>query len=210
MFCANCGSKIEKSSKFCHHCGVGVSANLLTLKKESKIKQISKPSLNTDNLRETLEEYQAKTNIKNKKEAKKYLNQLKALFWIVFLSMIIIHSLSELKSELATILFIPYILLLIYFIYFCTKILKAERLPKSNAALCIIFAPLSWAWLYPLMANPLKIILEEKQPPIRLNEAEKKQKAAKANKKFWRNFWIITEIIIGIFTISLIAIFLLT
>lgn len=210
MFCANCGNKIEESSKFCHHCGTNVGADLSTPKKAKKTEQISKTNVNTDNTRETVEEYQARTNIKSKEEAKKYLNQLRVLFWVVFLCMVVIRGLGESESELAAILFIPYIGLLIYFIIFSVKVLKAEKIPGANALWCIFFAPISWLYIYPLMADPLKIILEEKQPPIRLNEAEIKQKTAEANKKFWRNFWIIIGIVVGVFVISLIAIFLLT
>lgn len=210
MFCANCGSKIEESSKFCHHCGANIGAHLSTPKKSKKTEQISEINVNTDNTRETVIEYQAKTNIKSKEEAKKYLNQLRVLFWIVFLSMVVIRGLGESESELAAILFIPYIGLLIYFIIFSVKVLKAEKLSGANALWCIFFAPISWLYIYPLMADPLKIILGEKQPPIRLSEAEKKQKTAEANKKFWRNFWIIIGVVVGVFVISLIAIFLLT
>lgn len=210
MFCANCGSKTEEDSKFCHHCGTNVGADFSTQKKTKKTEQISKTNVNTDNMRETAEEYQTRTNIKSKEEAKKYLNQLRALFWIVFLSMAVIRGLGESESELAVIFFIPYIVLLIYFIIFSVKILKAEKLSGANALWCIFFAPISWLYIYPLMADPLKIILGKKQPPIRLSEAEIKQKTAVANKKLWRNFWIIIGIIVGIFAISLIAIFILT
>ena len=36
MFCANCGSKIEENSKFCHHCGANIDADLLIPKKAKK------------------------------------------------------------------------------------------------------------------------------------------------------------------------------
>ncbi|MCU0680133.1 MAG: zinc-ribbon domain-containing protein [Planctomycetes bacterium] len=173
MFCANCGSKIEEGSKFCHHCGANVSVDLPIAKKSKKTEQINKINVNTDNTRETVEEYQIRTNIKSKEEAKKYLNQLRALFWIVFLSMVVIRGLGEVESELVAILFIPYIGLLIYFIIFSVKVLKAEKLSAVNALWCILFAPFSWLYVYPLMANPLKIIIGEKEPPIRLNEAKK-------------------------------------
>ncbi len=181
MFCANCGSKIEEDSKFCHHCGTNVGANLSTPQKTKKTEQISKSNTNTENARETMEEYQARTNIGSKEEAKKYLNQLRVLFWIVFLSMVVIRGLSKSESELAVILLVPYTGLLIYFIIFSVKVLKAEKLSSANALWCILFAPISWLYLYPLMADPLKIILGEKQPPIRLNEVKRKQD--EANKK---------------------------
>lgn len=210
MFCANCGSKIEESSKFCHNCGTTVGAGLSIPKKSKKTEQVSETDINTNNERETVEEYKEKTNIKSKEEAKKYLNQLRVLFWIVFLSMVIIRGLGESESELAAILSIPYIGLLIYFVIFSVKVLKAEKLSGANALWCIFFAPISWLYIYPLMADPLKIILGEKQPPIRLSETEKKQKIAETNKKFWRKFWILIGIVGGVFVVSLIAILLLT
>ncbi len=36
MFCANCGSKIEGSSKFCYSCGANIDADLSITKKETK------------------------------------------------------------------------------------------------------------------------------------------------------------------------------
>ncbi|MCK4554743.1 zinc-ribbon domain-containing protein [Candidatus Parcubacteria bacterium] len=208
MFCANCGTKIEENSKFCHNCGNSVINDLPTLKNEKQLN--NEVNATTNDTRETAEEYLAKTDIKNVEEAKKYLGQLKALFWIVFLSMVVIRGLGESESELAVILFIPYIGLLIYFIYFCVKVLKAEKLPKANALWCVVFAPISWLYLYPSMADPLKIILGKKQPPIRLSDSERKQKRTEANKKFWRKFWIIVGAVVGIFAIALVAIYYLT
>ncbi len=176
MFCVNCGSKIEDGSKFCHNCGININIDLSTPKNVKKTEQVIKTNVKTDNTRESAEEYQAKTNIKSKEEAKKYLNQLRVLFWIVFLSIVVIRVLGELESELVAILSIPYIGLLIYFIVFSVKVLKAEKLSSVNALWCIFFAPISWLYIYPLMADPLKIILEEKQPPIRLNETEKNKR----------------------------------
>ncbi len=210
MFCINCGSKVEEGSKFCPHCGINFGVESLISKKENKTEQIDRISI--DSIRETVEEYQSRTNIKSKEEAKKYLSQLKAMFWIVSLSMIFMRIIGELESELTVILFIPYIGLLIYFIIFSVKVLKAEKLSGANALWCIFFAPISWFYLYPLMADPLKIILGKKQPPVRLSEMEIKQKAAKtvaANKRFWRNFWMIVGVVLGVLAIGSIIIFIL-
>ncbi len=212
MFCENCGTKIEEDSKFCYNCGTIVGNNLPILKKVKQVKQhdeIKKTNIGIDNPRGTAEEYLTKTDIKNTEEAKKYLRQLKALFWLVFLSIIIIRGLGESESELAAILYIPYLGLMIYFIYFCVKVLKIEKLPKINALWCILFAPISYLYLYPLMADPLKIILGEKQPPAHLNDTERKQKNIEANKKFWRTFWIIIGVVSVFFAIMITVIYFL-
>lgn len=206
-YCANCGSQIEKDSKFCHNCGASVSAELPISKKNEQINVAS-----TDSSRETAEEYQARTNIKSKEEAKKYLGQLKAFFWIVFVSMLVMRGLGESGSEIVFILLVPYIGLLVYFVVFSAKVLKAEKLSRASALLCIFFAPFSWLYLYPLMADPLKIILGEKQPPVRLSSAEIKKRAEKIaadDRKFWRNFWIIVGVFVGIFAFVLVAVSLL-
>jgi len=210
MYCPECGLSLDKNCKFCHHCGVNIGADLLIPQKVKKTKQIGRANVNVDKTRETVEEYQARTNIKSKEEAKKYLKQLRVLFWIVFLSIIAMRGLSESESELAVMLVIPYIGLLVYFIIFSVKVLEAEKLSGANALWWIFFAPISWLYIYPLMADPLKIILGEKQPPIRLSETERKQKSVQANKKFWRNFWVITGTLFGIFVVSLIIVILLT
>lgn len=200
MFCANCGTKIENGAKFCHHCGTDVDNNSPTLKKEKQVEQNSeiKKDIKSDNLRETAEEYLARTDIKNKDEARKYLNQLRALFWIILLGRFVLG-----ESDILAILYLG---LFIYFIVFCSKVLKAEKLSKANALWCIFFAPISWLYLYPLMTDPLKIILGKKQPPIHLNNEERKQKAIEVNKKIWRDFWTTLKIVAGIFIVILIVI----
>lgn len=208
MFCRNCGDKTEEGAKFCHNCGVEIGVSLPISKKEEQ----TTSSTQLGGLRETAEEYLARTDIKDAGEAEKYLNWIRALFWIVFLSIVVMRGLSESDSDLAVILFFPYIGVMIYFIYFCAKVLKAERLPKANALWCVVFAPFSWLYLYPLIADPLKIILGKKQPPIRLSDSEKaveRQKATEASKRFWRRFWMIIGIVISIFVVSLIVIYLL-
>jgi hypothetical protein len=147
------------------------------------------------NNRYTLEEYLAETNIKNKEEAKAYLRELRITFWVVFLCGSILYSLNESDNKLVFLFFIFYVCFSVYFIYFCFKLLKIEKIPTGNAWFCIIFAPISWLYLYPLLANPLKIILGEKQPPIRMSGAEK-QKIYEKSKRRWGKvsvvLWILT------------------
>ena len=203
MFCVSCGTKIKDEAKFCYHCGMNIDNSLLILKKEKQAGQNSevKKDIKSDNSRETAGEYLAKTDIKSKDEARRYLNQLKALFWIIFLGIFVLG-----ESDILAILYFG---LFVYFIVFCLKLLNAEKLSKANAFWCIFFAPISWLHLYPLMANPLKIILGEKQPPIHLSNKEREQKATEFHKKIWREFWMALKIVIGILTVILIAMYLL-
>ncbi len=173
MFCANCGYKIEEKSKFCHHCGTGTNIDFINPKKTNKTEQISKNNVNVDNINEVVREYQARTNIKSKEEAKKYLKQLKNLLWMFFLNFILMIFFGESESGVAAIFYITHIGLLVYFVIFSLKLLKAENLSRANALWCVFFAPISWLLLYPLMANPLKIILGEKLPPTQLNNIRK-------------------------------------
>ncbi|MDD4290095.1 MAG: zinc ribbon domain-containing protein [Patescibacteria group bacterium] len=163
MFCQHCGVKIEENTKFCHHCGAKTNSNTLQLKKEGAKKNIETQGSSINNERETVEEYLSKTNIKNKEEAKKYLNQFRILLWTVFISMVFVRGLNESAPEGSLMFGIIYLGLLIYLIIFCVKILSVEKQPKINAIWCIIFAPLSWLYLYPLIADPLKIIIGQKQ-----------------------------------------------
>ncbi|MDD5043075.1 MAG: hypothetical protein PHD51_00180 [Patescibacteria group bacterium] len=158
--------------------------------------------IESNNSREIAEKYLARTDIKHTEQAREYLNRLKVLFWIAFVGSIVLRGLSESESELVVIFFILYIGFLVYFIYFCTKVLKAEKLSKANALWCMVFAPLSWLWFYPLITDPLKIILGEKQPPIRLSDAERKQRATETNKKILR-LWISAGVVVLIFVVIL-------
>lgn len=195
MFCTNCGSKLEEGSKFCHCCG--------TSTKESVSSTITGRS---DQNRETKEGYLSRTGITlTKEEAKKYLRQTRSLFWLVFLALLMMRALSlneETNDQFLILFFIflPfYFILLIYFIFYCTKVLKAEHISRANALWCVFFAPLSWLYLYPLITDPLKIIIGKKQPPILLNKEERR----KRNKKSWRNFWIMIGFLVVIFILTL-------
>lgn len=188
MNCTNCGAKIDESSKLHHQCGTVINT----------ISKVEQP--NTKTL-ETREQYLANTSIKDIAQAKGYLKQLKLLFWIVFIFSLVVELLdySEFYSnDLFGLLGIVNLGLIIYFIYFCSKVLKAEKISRWNALLCVFFAPLSWIYLYPLITDPLKIITGEKQLPVVLTELEKQQKATKDNKKFWREMWRMIGVFLGI------------
>lgn len=172
MFCKSCGNKIEDNAKFCGYCGAKNISNLSSLGEEKE--SINGPYPDKV-LNETVEEYQSRTNIKSKEEAAMYLGKLKKLFWGVFLGGIPIRILDSFLRESSAdvlgsifiVLFIAYLGLSIYFVVFSVKVLKAEKLSPLNAAWCIFFAPISWLYLYPLITDPLKIILGKKQPPKR-------------------------------------------
>lgn len=155
MFCSNCGAEQPNESKFCQKCGHKIN------RKDQKTRDLA---------------------LITKADAKKYLIRLKILFWAVFLSIGVIRALGESKNELAAILFFPYLGLVIYFIIFCVKILKAEKLSKANALWCVIFAPISWLYFYPLITNPLKIILGEKEPPAVLSKEQVAENTKKSRR----------------------------
>ena len=161
MLCNQCGLELPKKSKPCPRCG---SNNKNTSGKKDT-------ALDTDRI--TKEEYMALTNIKSPEEAKKYFARLKRLFIGTFVSSTImkIFSYADDSSDLSAffnfIFFVLTITILIYFIIYSVKVLKAEKLSKIYAGFCIILAPMSWLWFYPYIMDPLKIILGEKKPPLR-------------------------------------------
>lgn len=211
MFCINCGVKLEKNSKFCYHCGILIEEDLILEKTKGVKKEIIKSGNTMPNEeRETIEEFLAKTDIKSIEEARGYLVQIKILFWTAFLFMIFINALGESETELSTVFVVLYLIFLVYFIFFCAKVLKAERIPKSNAFWCIFFAPISWFYFYPLISDPLKIIVGEKKPPIRMSEEDRKRLYKEGSKKFWKRFWVTVGIIIGVLGAAMAAIVILS
>jgi len=161
MLCNQCGLELPKKSKPCPRCG---SNNKNTSDHKDKI-------LDTDRI--TKEEYMALTNIKSPEEAKKYFTKLKKLFIGTFVFSTIMKIFSQVNDNGDINAFFDFIFLvltvtiLIYFIVYSVKVLKAEKLSKIYAAFCIILAPISWFWFYPYIMDPLKIILGEKKPPLR-------------------------------------------
>lgn len=214
MFCHNCGKNISNEANFCHSCGekrmiVSVTKNLPDNTRSQKIKDMPIEKESSDvklQQPETRESFMARTNIKSVAEATGYLRKLKGLFWLIFISSALVRSLSEAGSGIFSLMFLVHIGLLIYFIYFCVKVLKAENLPKSNAIWSVVFAPISWFYFYPLIANPLKIITGTIEPPNPLTGDEKKQRKIESDKKFWRRIKIGTGIFLTIFIIALVAI----
>ena len=156
----------------------------------------------------TPEEYLSETNIKNKEEAKRYLKELKIIFWVHLISLSFLYSSNESGNESAFVFFIFYICILGVFIYFCIKLLKVEKIPTGNAWFCVVFAPISWLYLYPLLANPLKIILGEKQPPIRISN-EKRRETYEKSKKHWKKVSIVLGILVSLWLLSVIINFIL-
>jgi small-conductance mechanosensitive channel len=143
----------------------------------------------------TKEAYLASTNIESIDQARSYLNKLRVLF----ISNFILSAIAEMDlGNFSAIVAIIELVLLIYFIFFCAKVLKAEKEARINAAFCILLAPLSWFWFYPRITNPLKIIIGKKQPPaslpLVLSEEELKLKKTESRKKFWKNILIASGI----------------
>jgi hypothetical protein len=214
MFCKNCGVRLDGDSLYCHNCGgnVGNGSQIkdkVSLKKRPATKTEPVASFTPSDVkrgwRETREEYMARLDIASVEEARKYLTNIKALFWIVLISWAIIQGLAESQPETAALLWLPYIGLYIYFISYCYKILKKEKLPGSNAALCILFAPLSWFALYPTIANPLKIIIGVKEPPEYKTDEERAREQIAYRKSSRRNIIILLAIIFLIILFAVIS-----
>ena len=134
----------------------------------------------------TKEEYLALTTIKSVEEARGYLLQLRVLFPLLLL----LIGLSEyLKLPTPYDLYFGIFCLVAwaYFVYFCRKVIKAEKFADTSYLLSIIFAPISWIWFYPAIMEPLLIITGEKEiaPGFNIKTVEEKLAAkAKANKSF--------------------------
>lgn len=75
----------------------------------------------------TPEEYLSETNIKNKEEAKRYLKELKTIFWVHLISLSFLYSSNESGNESAFVFFIFYICILGIFI-------TSRRIPQPFKA----------------------------------------------------------------------------
>lgn len=161
MFCSNCGKKIKEDSNFCYKCGFEVGIKLPVLKNNKNIEtEAFKNKLDKESRKN-----QAEINIISKERAEEYLDKLWVLFFFVFLGFIFFKfvNYTEEQETFIALSFI-YIGLLAYFVYFSAKVLKEEKLSRWNAVWCILFAPISWIYLYPLITKPLKAVL--KKPKI--------------------------------------------
>lgn len=218
MFCHSCGKEVDSNSKFCHHCGANLSSSSVPIVTKKKVMVVSAPSNQVENtIRRpgpmTKEEYMARTNIKSVDEAAGYLTRLKILFISVAVGMVVTRAGTEsIDANIYSAIWFAYIALLVYFVYFCVKVIKAEKIANTSAALSIIFAPISWIWFYPGITEPLKIIIGEKQPPHSLpaelshEEREKRKKAA--DKAFWHKFKIVIGISFGVVFIICLLVYL--
>lgn len=158
------------------------------------------------------EEYLASTSIKDADEAARYLKRLKILFWSFFWSGIVMQVISEIdttNSRYAIFYLIAmasYFALLVYFTYFCAKVLKKTNRKQYNAMFCFLFAPISWFYYYPYITEPLKIITGEIPLPPRMSEKTKKELKHNYAKgrKFMKYFWISTAIFVALFILALV------
>jgi len=206
MFCHKCGTKLsDEDSKFCHNCGAksanSQSTNSQIYKKAEPTPNISNtPKLQDKKEGLSREDYLALTDIKSTNEAKKYLSNLKILFWSVFIGMIIVRGGLVSDSDFFVLLWLAYLVLLIYFVVYCRKVVKLEKISNAWWPLSFLFAPISWIWFYPEIAEPLKIIIGEKSPPksfpLELTEEEKKKKE-EDYKKWQKKMLLILGIIVG-------------
>lgn len=205
MFCENCGNKIIEGTQFCHNCGSKISDD------DHEEKKVSPQNNQSSNKPMTREDYMAHTNIKSEEEAKEYLNRLNFLFIAVFIGMVIVNGTADSIDEgLYAIIWLANIALIIYFVWYCVKVIKAEKISKATAAFSIIFAPISWLWFYPNITDPLKIIVGKKVPPVSLPNKLTLGERKKKDKKFWRNFWIVMASIFGGLILIIILISLLS
>jgi len=203
MSCKDCGARIEGAMKFCHNCGRNVANNSLVSNEREK--KINKEG-NVDNSRMTAEEYLECIDIESKEEARKYLNRLGLVFWIMIINFILLGVSVDWGRALALKFYYIYTVMYIIFIGFCVNLMRIERLPRFNAMWCIFFAPLSWFPLYSVLANPLKIILGQVPPPFWPGSEGEKQAIAKANRKSWRRMKIIGGFALGVIVFLVICV----
>lgn len=136
----------------------------------------------------TKEEYLASTNIKSAEEARQYLKNLNMLFWAVFISSYLVRASTEFFTpQIHLILFLAYIGLLIYFLVYCVKVLRAEKINAGHAVWSFLFAPISWLYFYPKITNPLKMITGQKAV---ISTEEQAQQAKRANRNVFKTIGI--------------------
>lgn len=172
IHCAQCQSEVEKGD-FCPKCG----------HEHGKPDDKSKTEDND-------ESWLKKRDLESRNKAQEHLRKLKNFFWGIGFGSMMMRGLGESGNDLYSVLILPYIGLVIYFITFSVKTLKMEKLSKWNAIWVVFFAPLSWFYIYPLMANPLKEIIHESNEQI-LNKSKQKEFSAKERKYFWIGIAII-------------------
>lgn len=134
----------------------------------------------------TKEEYLALTNIKSVEEARDYIKQLRVLFIAVMISIAIPENIA-IPAQYLIYVGLGIGILWIYFLFFCRKVIKAEKIADTSYLFSIFFAPISWIWFYPAIMEPLQIITGDKQLPEDFNVETFKEKMAakeKANKSF--------------------------
>lgn len=141
----------------------------------------------------TREEYQAETDITSPEEAQALLSKLQWLFIGVFGFRLCIYAIEKniYPSSLLFLLLCD-VALVIYFVVFCLKVIRLTRtVTKANVFWSIFLAPISWAWFYPEITKPLKIIIGELPPPEKIQTMEERKAMRKAiNTNYWKTLLI--------------------
>jgi len=220
IFCQNCDAEMPENLEVCSKCGRDIKTGKSihnTSKTDIETKDIiEEKQSNTNKDIKTgepmsIEEYMSYTNIKSVDEAQKYYSNLKMLFILVFIGLIVVKGMTGIDSGLYAIIWLADIALLIYFVVYCVKVVNAEKISKASAAFSILFAPISWFWFYPNIMEPLKIIIGKKTPPQSLTikkEKTEKEKTEReiSNKKYWNKYWILMGVIFGIILLLIILV----
>lgn len=183
MFCTRCGSVVDNKNKFCSSCGLRIEN--FDNNKNTSTKKEDKVQIEDSSPISTAESYLALTDIRDVVTAKKYLNKLNSLFFLTFVGIILLNF-----NPLFFVILIP---LLIYFVVFCNKVIKEERVSNASAVFVFLFAPISWVWFYPSIMDPLKIIVGEKELPKKL---PKIIEDSTYNKKIRTVFWTFIGIVV--------------
>lgn len=157
------------------------------------------------------EQYRAHTDIQSIEEARSYILKTRIWFAVVAIGMILgyIFRFSDLRNlipEISLMRALIQLLLWALFVAYCHKLSARLRgLSTISPWWSIVLAPVSWWWLYPSLMKPLKIIAGDIEPPVELSLKKTLKDIQEDRERFWKTFWIISGICIGIFVLGLVV-----
>ncbi|MBP9761243.1 MAG: hypothetical protein KBD15_03335, partial [Candidatus Magasanikbacteria bacterium] len=134
MLCPNCSKPVVAHAPACAYCGTPLPQSSY-LPQEPRTEIINGQEYKIGPM--TKEEYLASTRIESAEQAASYLLRIRLLFILVTVNSVIIQLLEEHATQ--TIYYIGLLVglgVIIYFVYFCAKVLKACNRERWEAIFC--------------------------------------------------------------------------